>query len=80
MHCSALSCNSANFVNLFLESRNISVVSISPEITELSTNFGPEINNDPADRIIAATSIICNAQLVTADSNLRQSSLIDTIW
>lgn len=70
----------ANFVNLFLESRNISVVSISPEIAEFSINFGPEISNDPADRIIAATSIIYNAQLVTADSNLRQSSLIDTIW
>jgi PIN domain nuclease of toxin-antitoxin system len=71
---------SAHFINLFLESRNISVISISPEIAELSTNFGPEINNDPADRIIAATSIIHNAQLITADSNLRQSQLIDTIW
>lgn len=70
----------ANFINLFLESRNISVVSISPEIAELSTSFGSEINNDPADRIIAATSIIHNAQLITADSNLRQSALIDTIW
>ena len=70
----------ANFINLFLESRNISVVSISPEIAELSTNFGSEMNNDPADRIIAATSIILNAQLITADSNLLQSSLVDTIW
>ncbi|MFN3713846.1 MAG: type II toxin-antitoxin system VapC family toxin [Alcanivoracaceae bacterium] len=70
----------ASFLNLFLESRNISVVSISPEIAELSTSFGSEINNDPADRIIAATSIIHNAQLVTADSNVRQSALIDTIW
>ena len=70
----------ANFINLFLESRNISVVSISPEIAELSTNFGSEINNDPADRIITATSIIHNAQLITADLNLRQSELIDTIW
>lgn len=70
----------ANFLNLFLESRNISVVSISPEIAELSTSFGSEINNDPADRIIAATSIIHNAQLITADLNLRQSALIDTIW
>lgn len=70
----------ANFLNLFLESRNISVVSISPEIAELSTSFGSEINNDPADRIIAATSIIHNAQLITADSNIRQSKLIDTIW
>lgn len=70
----------ANFINLFLESRNISVISISPEIAELSTNFGSEINNDPADRIITATSIIHNAQLITADLNLRQSELIDTIW
>ena len=72
--------SAANFINLFLESRNVSVVSISPEIAELSTSFGPEINNDPADRIIAATSIIHNARLITADSNLLQSSLIDTIW
>ncbi|QEA40784.1 type II toxin-antitoxin system VapC family toxin [Pistricoccus aurantiacus] len=72
--------SAANFVNLFLESRNISVVSISPEIAELSTNLDSQINNDPADRIIAATSIIYNAQLITADSNLRQSTLIDTIW
>ena len=70
----------ANFVNLFLESRNISVVSISPEIADLATSFGSEINKDPADRIIAATSIIQNTQLVTADYNLRQSKLIDTIW
>jgi len=69
-----------NFINLFLQSRNISVISISPEIAELSTNLGTEINNDPADRIIAATSIIHNAQLITANSNLRQSSLIDVIW
>ncbi len=70
----------ANFVNLFLQSRNVSVQSISPEIAELSVNFNSEINNDPADRIIAATSIIRNAQLVTADQNLRESEMLDTIW
>lgn len=71
---------SANFINLFLESRSVSVISISPEIAELSTNFGPEMNNDPADRIIAATSIIYNTQLITADTNLRQATLVDTLW
>lgn len=69
-----------DFINLFLQSRNVSVVAISPEIAELSTSFTDEINKDPADRIIAATSIVHNAQLVTADSNLRNSELIDTIW
>ncbi|PKG98097.1 type II toxin-antitoxin system VapC family toxin [Paraglaciecola sp. MB-3u-78] len=70
----------ANFINLFLQSRNITVKSISPEIAELSVNFDSEINNDPADRIIAATSIIYNAQLITADKNLRNSELLDTVW
>lgn len=70
----------ANFLNLFLESRNISVVQISPEIAELSVSFGADVNNDPADRIIAATSIIYNAQLVTADNNLLKSKTIETIW
>lgn len=72
--------SATNFINLFLGSRNVSVVSISPEIAELSTSFGPEINDDPADRIIAATSIVRNAQLVTADGNLRKSTVVDTIW
>lgn len=69
-----------NFINLFLQSRNVSVVQISPEIAQLSVNFDAEINNDSADRIIAATSIIHNAQLVTADNNLIKSVIIDTIW
>ncbi|MCP5274818.1 MAG: hypothetical protein H6936_08215 [Burkholderiales bacterium] len=55
-------------------------MAITPEIAEQSADFDCEINNDPADRIIAATSIVHNAQLVTPDSNLRNSSLIRTIW
>ena len=70
----------ANFINLFLQSRNISVISISPEIAELSVNFEADINNDPADRIIAATSVIHNARLVTADKNLLATDMIDTLW
>lgn len=70
----------SNFVNLYLQTRNISVIQISPEIAELSVNFGAEINKDPADRIISATSIIQNSQLVTADQNLISSELVDTIW
>jgi PIN domain nuclease of toxin-antitoxin system len=69
-----------NFINLYLQSRNIVVQSISAEIAELSVNLSAEINSDPADRMIAATSIIYNAQLVTADQNLRNSNLLDTLW
>ena len=75
-----VSASPANFINLFLQSRNVSVISISPEIAELSVNFGRELNNDPADRIIAATSIVHNARLITADANLLNCELLDTLW
>ena len=68
------------FINLFLQSRNITVQSISPEIAELSVNLDSQINKDPANRIIAATSIIHNAQLITADQNLRESKILNTLW
>ena len=70
----------SHFVNLYLQTRNISIVNISPEIAELSVSFGAEINKDPADRIISATSMIHNAQLVTADQNLISNEVIDTLW
>jgi len=70
----------STFINIYLESRNISVISISPEISELAMKFDTSINNDPADRIISATSIVHNARLITSDKNLRNSTLIDTLW
>ena len=72
--------SASNFINLYLQTRNISVIQISPEIAELSVNFGSEINKDPADRIITATSIIQHAQLITADQNLIASEIVETLW
>jgi PIN domain nuclease of toxin-antitoxin system len=72
--------SAANFLNLFLQSRNVSVIQISPEIAELSTHLGPDISNDPADRLIAATSVVHNAQLITADQKLLDNELVDTLW
>lgn len=68
------------FIKLVLESNNYVLRGITPEIAELSAQLLPHINGDPADRIIAATSIIENAKLVTADKKLRQSRKIVTIW
>ncbi len=70
----------ANLVNLILGSRNYTVMNITPEIAELSVNLDDEISGDPADRLIAATSILRQAPIVTADRNLRDASVIDTIW
>ncbi len=70
----------SEFINLLLQSRNFHVQGITPEIAELSVNFGQEINNDPADRLIAATSILRNAPIITADKNLRDTEILATIW
>ena len=70
----------SGFINLVLQSRNFQIQPITPEIAELSVSFSQEINNDPADRLIAATSILHNAAIVTADKNLRKATILDTIW
>jgi PIN domain nuclease of toxin-antitoxin system len=68
------------FINLLKASNNYMFKGISPEIAELSANLPSEINQDPADRIICATSIITNSGLITSDKNLRKSSLVKTVW
>jgi len=69
-----------NFINAILDSRNYIYKSITPQIADLSVNLGKEINKDPADRLIVATSIIENIELITADKNLIKSDLVKTIW
>ncbi len=72
--------SSSRFINLIIQSRNFQIQQITPEIAELSVNFGSEINNDPADRLIAATSILKNIPIITADQNLRDTAILETIW
>ena len=72
--------SASGFINLLLQTRNFHIQQITPEIAELSVNFGPEINTDPADRLIAATSILKNIPIITADQNLRNATILDTIW
>jgi PIN domain nuclease of toxin-antitoxin system len=71
---------SSGFISLLLQYRNFQIQQITPEIAELSVNFGLEINNDPADRLIAATSILKNNPIITADQNLIDATILETIW
>lgn len=68
------------FIKLVTNSNNYHYQGITPEIAEKSTSLPDEVNKDPADRIIAATSIIKKAPLVTADKNLIKATSIETIW
>ena len=70
----------ANLVKLILGSRNYTVVNISPEIADLAVNLDDEINSDPAGSLIAATSILKRAPVVTVDKNLREATIVETVW
>ena len=72
--------DTSGFIHLLLHARKFHIQAITPEIADLSVNFGAEINSDPADRLIAATSILRNAPIISADQNLRQATMLDTIW
>ena len=68
------------FIKLVMNSNNYHLQNITPEIAEKSTSLPDEVSKDPADRIIAATSIIKKVPLVTADKNLIKAKSIETIW
>jgi PIN domain nuclease of toxin-antitoxin system len=70
----------AHFIQLFLQSRSVTIQPISPDIADLSVNLPDTINPDPADRIIVATAMIHHARLVTADENLLKQASLQTIW
>lgn len=68
------------FIRLVLLSKNYQLQGITPEIADMSTQLSEDINSDPADRIIAATSLVMGIPLITADRNLNQAVSLTTIW
>jgi len=68
------------FIDLVISSNNYILKGITPTIADLSVNLPKEVNQDPADRLICATSIAYKTPLITADRNLLNSKYIKTIW
>jgi len=69
-----------DFINLVLQANRYILHRITPTIAHRSTQLPVTINADPADRLIAATALVENAVLVTADKNLRKATTIPTLW
>ncbi len=53
---------------------------IIPEIAYLSSSHEAFAHQEPADRLIAATTIYHKGSLVTCDGLLRKSKELLTIW
>jgi PIN domain nuclease of toxin-antitoxin system len=68
------------FINLLLQANKTIVQAITPKIATIAAQLPPEINRDPADRLIAATSLAEDLPLLTVDRNLQASPLISTLW
>ncbi len=68
------------FIELVLKSNRYILKGITPVIADLSVNLPEDINQDPADRILCATSLAYRLPLITADKNLLSSKSIMTIW
>jgi PIN domain nuclease of toxin-antitoxin system len=67
------------FINDIVQSRGLRLLPITPEIAVLSqSKFF--LHGDPADRLIAATAIVHNATLITADAQLRKIRELNTLW
>jgi prevent-host-death family protein len=62
-----------------LDSRNYVLQGITPEIAFLATEMSID-TKDPADKLIAATSIALGLPLISADRFMHKATEVRTIW
>jgi PIN domain nuclease of toxin-antitoxin system len=53
---------------------------LTDEMAERAGQFGDAFPGDSADRMIAATALLCGVPLVTHDGKLRGLEALSTIW
>ena len=53
---------------------------VTPEIAALSVRLPERFPKDPADRLMAATAMVEAMTLVTADTRIRRSKVVETVW
>jgi PIN domain nuclease of toxin-antitoxin system len=58
----------------------VELLPLTPLIVVKATQLGNDFPGDPADRVIAATSLVESAPLVTKDSKVHASAAVTVIW
>ncbi|MCC7366622.1 MAG: type II toxin-antitoxin system VapC family toxin [Dehalococcoidia bacterium] len=66
------------FVHRVLARQPVQLLPVSPEIALAGSRL--PIHGDPGDRLIAATAIIHDAPLITADAQLQALPFLRTLW
>jgi len=62
-----------------LAQEGVELLPITPGVAARSTRLGA-FHADPADRLIVATALVHDVPLVTADSAITDSGVVETIW
>lgn len=68
------------FLHLIINARGVKVLPINVEIAAIATTYAGYNHYDPADRIIAATTLYHQAALVTSDKELSSIKDLPVIW
>jgi PIN domain nuclease of toxin-antitoxin system len=63
-----------------VSSEAVTVEPVTIDIADATMNIPRTALADPWDRLIVATAIALRAPLVTRDSEIRSSGLVETIW
>jgi PIN domain nuclease of toxin-antitoxin system len=71
--------DAAQFIEDVVAARLIQVLPITPKIAVLAQGEAFS-HGDPADRLIAATAIAHNAQLITSDLRLKRVRGLRVLW
>ena len=70
-------------LGVFLErvhgNSNFTVVDLLPEILVKIASIAPQVGKDPADQIIVATALFLRARLMSDDSKMIESKLIEML-
>ena len=69
----------AAYIEDIIQSLDLTVLPLTPAIVTLAES-GIIAHGDPADRLIAATALIHQASLITADEKLRATPSLHCIW
>jgi len=70
----------ADWVRDALAVPGVEVLPLTPEIALAAVGPALDLHGDPADRMIAATTLVHRARLVTKDERLRAVQALDTLW
>ena len=70
----------AMWLSRAIDETGIIVIELSPDIAVESCNLPGEFHNDPADRIIVATTRVHNLKLLTKDQKIHDYPHVNSAW